>query len=82
MRTAAAMAEAAERAAGIAATIAFTKWLHEGLASGLKRQHMLTRSATGWIAAKAHAETSNSTDETDELDVPFARPAGGRHQCG
>jgi hypothetical protein len=67
-RVAITMAECAERAAGIAATQAFATWLQEGSASGLKRQHLLTRTATGWIPAKVDAEEVNSNEDPDELD--------------
>ena len=33
----------------------FKKWLKEGAGQGLKRQHQMSRVASGWVPAKAEA---------------------------
>jgi hypothetical protein len=63
-----AMAEAAERTASIHANQAFATWLQDGAAGGLKRQHLLTRTATGWIPTKVASEEANVGVEPEELD--------------
>lgn len=63
-----AMVDTTERAAGIAGAQAFTNWLHEGSANGLKRQHLLTRTATGWIPTKVDSAETTSNEDPDELE--------------
>ena len=59
------MAETAERTANMHA---FADWLQDGAAGGLKRQHLLTRTATGWIPTKVDKEEANVAAEPEELD--------------
>jgi hypothetical protein len=63
-----AMAEAAERTASVRASEAFAEWLQDGAAGGLKRQHLLTRTATGWIPTRVAKEEANVALEAEELD--------------
>ena len=45
-------ADYADTKASRIATARFTEWLQEGPANGLRRQHLFSRVATGWIPAK------------------------------
>ena len=45
-------ADYADAKASRLATAKFTQWLQEGPAQGLKRQHLYSRVATGWIPSK------------------------------
>ena len=67
-KVATAMAEDTERAANVSASKAFADWLQDGPAGGLKRQHLLTRTASGWIPTKVAEEAANVTMEPEELD--------------
>ena len=61
-------AKAANEKAARLAAARFTQWLQEGQASGLRRQHQLSRTATGWIASKAGQAGKTGVNERDELD--------------
>ena len=56
-----------ERAAAYAAE-AFSNWLQEGPMGGLKQQHRLSRTATGWIPTKVDQPKANDFTPIDELD--------------
>jgi len=55
------------RAAAIAAK-RFADWLQEGPAKGLKRQHLLSRTAAGWTPSREGAEPETVINEFDEVD--------------
>ena len=50
------------------ATAKFTDWLHEGPAQGLKRQHLFSRVATGWIPSKTGHQPTTNLSELDDLE--------------
>ena len=56
-----------EKAAQYMATKKWEKWIHEGPASGLRRQHQFSRSATGWAATKHSSGEVKATQPYDEL---------------
>ena len=56
-----------EQAAAFAAE-AFSNWLQEGPMCGLKRQHQLSRTATGWIPTKVAQPLANDFEPIDEVD--------------
>ena len=47
---------------------AFSNWLQEGPMSGLKKQHQMSRTATGWISTKVAEPKANNFEPIDELD--------------
>ena len=61
-------AEAEERAAQKAPLIKWTKWIHDGPASGLRRQHQFSRTTQGWTPTKKSSGKVQHIDEDDELD--------------
>ena len=62
-------AEREERLAQHASLSKWIKWVNEGPACGLRRQHQFSRCATGWVpTAKSSGEVSK-VDETDEIDT-------------
>jgi len=50
------------------ATAKFTDWLQEGPAQGLKRQHLFSRVATGWIPSKTGHQPTTNLSELDDLE--------------
>ena len=50
------------------ATAKFTEWLKAGPAQGLKRQHLYSRVATGWIPSKTGTQPTTNLSELDELE--------------
>ena len=58
---------ASARAARLAAA-KFEDWLHEGPAQGLKRQHLFSRVATGWIPSKCGSHTATTMSELDDVE--------------
>jgi hypothetical protein len=58
---------AADRAAR-AATDRFAKWLADGPANGLKRQHLFSRSVSGWVADQAGGQQHTTLSELDDLE--------------
>ena len=56
-----------DQAAALAAE-AFSNWLQEGPMCGLKRQHQLSRTATGWIPTKVAQPLANDFEPIDEVD--------------
>ena len=63
--------EASRRADLSAATAAakrFEEWIADGRANGLKRQHLLSRTATGWIPDKCGLREDVQTSELDEFE--------------
>ena len=47
------------------------KWIHEGPAAGLRRQHRFSRTVNGWMPTAANSgklEAFNGEDEVDEVD--------------
>jgi len=63
--------EASHRANLRAATDAarrFEEWIADGRASGLKRQHLLSRTTTGWIPDKCGPSEEVQTSELDDLE--------------
>lgn len=64
-------AEAARRtdtSAAIASARRFEEWIADGRANELKRQHLLSRTATGWIPDKAGQPEAVQTSELDDLE--------------
>jgi len=63
--------EASRRADLSAATASakrFEEWIADGRANGLKRQHLLSRIATGWIPDKCGPREEVHTSELDDLE--------------
>ncbi len=65
----------------------WTTWLHEGPAAGLRRQHRMSRVASGWIPAPvgdAPDPTLSYADDVDEVHdkLDDAWPSGGRGRLG
>ena len=60
-------AKAEARAVAMAAK-RFADWVHDGPAQGLKRQHLLSRTATGRIPSRKGPEPSVDINEFDDLD--------------
>ena len=56
------------RAAADARAKDFNKWLKDGPGRGLKRQHQMSRVASGWVAAKAEAVDIFEDQEPDGTD--------------
>ena len=47
------------------------KWIHEGPAAGLRRQHRFSRTVVGWIPTAANSgkvDAFKDEDENDEVD--------------
>ena len=61
-------ADKEEAAAQYVATKKWETWIHEGPASGLKRQHQFSRNATGWTPTKRSTGKVYATHGQDELD--------------
>lgn len=59
---------AEEHAASIASVLKWTSLLYEGLASGLRRQHRHTRTATGWTESADSKGDDNKAGNRDDLD--------------
>lgn len=62
------MAEQAESKAGRFTSEAFSSWLQDGPAKGLRRQHLLSRTAVGWAPTTVEAGAEGSIEHRDELD--------------
>ena len=61
----------AERAESRAVAIAakkFAEWIQEGPAQGLKRHHLLSRTASGWTPCRQGEEPKTDINEFDDLD--------------
>ena len=67
-KTATVNAEAEERAAQKAALIKWVNWIHDGPASGLRRQHQFSRTTQGWTPTKKSSGKAQPIDVNDELD--------------
>ena len=50
------------------ATARFEAWVNDGPAKGHKRQHLLSRAASGWIPSKVGSQPVAELSELDELD--------------
>ena len=61
-------AEKEERAAQQAALMKWTKWIHEGPADGLRRQHRLSRNVKGWTPTAKRYGIVAGVDQEDELE--------------
>ena len=61
-------AERAEDQANRAANMRFLDWLNEGPASGLGKQHKLSRTATGWIPSRCGEEYDKPEEQEDRHD--------------
>ena len=68
-KTALSNAEREEAAAQAISITAWTKWIHEGPAAGLRRQHRFTRVADGWTPTAKSTGTLADVDENDEIDL-------------
>ena len=58
-----------KRAAQHASLKKWIKRVHEGPASGLRRQHKFSRCAAGWTPTAKSSGTVSKTDTTDEIDA-------------
>ena len=64
-------AEKQERAAQVAALAKWERWIHEGPAAGLRRQHRFSRTVFGWTPTAGNSgrvEGFDTKDEYDEVD--------------
>ena len=61
-------AEAEERAAQQAALCKWTNWIHDGPASGLRRQHCFSRGTQGWTATRKSSGGVQPFGVEDELE--------------
>jgi len=68
-RTALDNAEREEVAAQKMSLMAWTKWIHEGPAAGLRRQHRYSRVADGWIPTAKSSGAIGTVDPMDEIDA-------------
>ena len=50
------------------ATTRFQDWVNEGPAAGLKRQHLFSRTATGWHDDTVAAQPTTNLSEMDEAE--------------
>ena len=57
-----------EVAAQMMSLVAWTKWIHEGPAAGLRRQHRFSRIADGWIPTAKSSGMLGPVDPMDEVD--------------
>ena len=48
---------------------AWTKWIHEGPAAGLRRQHRFTRVADGWSPTARSSGIVGDVDGSDDIDL-------------
>ena len=62
-------AESEERAAQRASLAKWRKWINEGPAGGLKRQHRFTRTAVGWMPTARSSGKVCQLDGEDEVDM-------------
>ena len=58
----------AEAEAARAARLAWSSWLADGPAKGLRRQHRMSRTAIGWVPAHVAVPVPVSLSEADSLD--------------
>ena len=61
-------AKQAEAKAARLASARFEAWVKDGPGLDLKRQHLLSRAATGWVPSKVGSQTVAELSELDELD--------------
>ena len=62
-------AEKQEAVAQSKALVEWVQYLHEGPASGLRRQHQFTKTATGWRETAIAEGIPNTIGEHDELSI-------------
>ena len=68
LQVAAKAADRAEDQAARAATKRFADWIADGPANGLRRQHLFSRCATGWVADQADEQVGTNLSELDDLE--------------
>ena len=61
-------AEKEEKAAQHASLMKWTKWIHEGPADGLRRQHKFSRTVKGWTPTARSTGVTPGIEQEDELD--------------
>ena len=61
-------AEREEKAAQEASLQKWAKWIHEGPADGLRRQHRFRRTVKGWTATAKSSGFIAGIDQADELE--------------
>ena len=61
-------AEKEEKAAQHASLLKWTKWIHEGPADGLRRQHKFSRTVKGWTPTAKSTGVTPDIDQEDELE--------------
>ena len=60
-------AEAEEKAAQHASLMKWTKWIHEGPADGMRRQHKFSRTVKGWTPTAKSTGVTPGIAQEDEL---------------
>ena len=68
LRVATKAAARTEDQAARAATRRFAEWISGGQANGLRRQHLFSRSTTGWAADSTDDQVSTELSELDDLE--------------
>ena len=68
LQVAARAAARAEDQAARAATKRFADWVADGPANGLRRQHLFSRCATGWVVDQTDEQVGTNLSELDELE--------------
>jgi len=68
LEVAASAANRADDTAAAAATRRFVEWVNDGPAGGLKRMHMMSRTATGWIPDKCDVQEEINLSQLDDLE--------------
>ena len=61
-------ADQADNRAAARSAKSFTDWLNDGPAAGQKRQHLFSRTATGWQDDTVAAQPSTNLSEMDEAE--------------
>ena len=61
-------AETEEKAAQHASLMKWTKWIHEGPADGLIRQHKFSRTVKGWTPTAKSTGVIAGIEQEDELE--------------
>ena len=68
LQVASKVASRTEDQAARIATRRFSEWIAGGQANGLRRQHLFTRSTTGWVADSTDDQVGTNLSELDELE--------------
>lgn len=68
LSVAARAADQADSKAAKDGTERFAIWVTEGSANGLKRQHLFSKCATGWVADQCEEQQTTNLSELDDLE--------------